>query len=231
MLTAFLCFVFTLANSPSLWVSIWTLRSARCYSGSPNKSAVLEGELSLPVSPAAPARWFKRLSSLRNDDPSPAITSPWFLTYRADCLTCETYISIIWPITQLFKSQAEVKIKWKRRRVGGGGDEGGREEARRRNKGRGSCLRRRETGRQTCNREKTQEVHRYKRSNSEWKRNILFRIIGEPNWNVYLIINFPVILSVTLAWLHRTEHNKYHTERLFHRPDRFTREDPKLCRV
>ena len=37
----------------------------------------------------------------RNDDPSLAIIRPWFLTYRADWLTCETYISIICPITPL----------------------------------------------------------------------------------------------------------------------------------
>lgn len=146
----------------------------------------------------------------------------------------QSWLFDMWNIHQhnlahnsVFKSQAEVRIKRKRRRAGGG-DERGRGETRRRNKGSGSCLRKRETGRQTCNREKTPEVHRCRRSNSEWKRNILFWIIREPNWNACLIINFPVILSVTLAWLYRTEHSEYHTERLFHRPDRFTRESKTL---
>lgn len=47
-------------------------------------------------------QWLKQLSSLRNDDPSPAITSTWLLTSRTDCLTCETYISIIRTISQFF---------------------------------------------------------------------------------------------------------------------------------
>lgn len=85
MLTAFFflffCFVFTLTNSLSLWVSIWMWRSKGCYSGSLNNSAIPKGKLRIQVSLRAPC------DDSNGCHPSVMMIHPWLLPARGSSLT------------------------------------------------------------------------------------------------------------------------------------------------
>lgn len=77
----FFCFVFTLTNSLSLWVSIWMWRSKGCYSGSLNNSAIPKGKLRIQVSLRAPC------DDSNGCHPSVMMIHPRLLPARGSSLT------------------------------------------------------------------------------------------------------------------------------------------------
>lgn len=78
-----------------------------CYFSSHNDSTVPAGELSRPVSPVEPRHDSNGCHPAVMMIHAQLLPVHGFSLTKADCLTCETYISIICPITQFLKELAE----------------------------------------------------------------------------------------------------------------------------